>query len=545
METSAPFNGETSDDDPFRVYCRQACKDEWLLDEDTERQEIGNMIAARGQWCNALLGIPRVSEMLIADVQEIIDATQSRLNDTSGVNAEDINRTLMKRKEALGAIRRSMSKHTSEASDNVRMILDEVFELPQWFQRKHRELMAVKDDDTLLGFHEEWLLHRETLIKSCTKLVIAVANKYWRRQGGMQHFLDLIEEGNIGLMRGVDKFSNSYESKLSTYAVWWIRQAIRRYKENFQRTVRVPTYIQAAAYKIADYKQAVFGETGKYPTDADIMKKFNFTSDIMEGVRNYAKIETSANNPFGENDDSCLADFIEDTHESDPSETAIMHDMRDAIMAFLATLPASDREIMNRHYGLGIAEVRNGSSAKPIRFNLDYETYGKSNFLGEIGEMYGVKGECIRQKIVRAFNELLGKNHPTFDLLANHHMNLWSDEPTASDLEEDSYEDLAWIDSRLCKLPIAQFDFTTRQISDLSALKIFYIGDLIRQIVAQTEWWKIRSPYFTETCFVALKSIGLEGDALYGTNVTVEVQSNEEKILTEETEESMYTPPPL
>jgi RNA polymerase primary sigma factor len=533
VETSV----EPDDNDPLRVYCRQACKDEWILDRETERVVIGEMITAREKWCNELLFIPSVEDALKEDIQAIIDESQQRCDDAFSHSFPGAEKSLRRKRMAHANMLEALSIHTPEAGDTVRRIVDEDFHLPQWFQHKHRELMSAncgsdftKDDRKQLeDLHETWLSHREKLIKSCTQLVIFVAAKYWRKIGGIQQFLDLIEEGNIGLMRSVDKFSLSHEVKLSTYAFWWISQAIRRYKQDTQRTVRAPTHIQAAAYKITHYEQKVLGKTGRYPTDQEIMKEFEFSPDILQGVRKFARSEISLNKPVGESGDSSLGDMIEDSHESDPTESADIGDMRDAIIEFLLTLPPGDRDKMNRYYGLGLVEMRSDNAAEPVRYELDQEAYGRNMTLEELGQVTNVTRERIRQINARSIEMLCETNHPVFDLLEHHDINLHSDEHTQANREKDDYEDLAWIDPRLSTLPLAQFDFLTRQIQEMANEGIFYIGDLVRRIIANTLWWKNTETkiILRKKCFAALKSIGLEGAALYGKDV-----ENTEKIST-------------
>jgi RNA polymerase sigma factor (sigma-70 family) len=353
-------------------------------------------------------------------------------------------------------------------------------------------------------------MHRERLIKSCTQLVVFIAKKHWKG-GGIQRFLDLIEDGNIGLMRAVDKFSPAFKVKLATYAFWWIKESIGRGKENTSRLVRVPVHIQQTASKLVKFRQRFFDRNRLYPTNEEIAKHFSVTIEAIESAIQCLQGEARLDKSVGESADTSFGDLLEDTHAPDPTEGASISEMRQAIIAFLSTLPRGDREKMIRYYGLGLIEELRADPKDPIRYRFDKHEYGRNMTLEELGDDVGLTRERIRQVNDRSINNLKTVTHPAHDALEHHHRNLTSHDHTTYEGKPDVYKDLININPAISQLPIAKFDMPARNILQLADESVFFIGDLVRAILANAKWWQLteRQHVFRRNCFSALESVGI------------------------------------
>jgi len=249
---------------------------------------------------------------------------------------------------------------------------------PLEIKRSH-QMIAVSEAQTAQAKHE--------LTEANLRLVVSIAKKYQNR--GLQ-FLDLIQEGNLGLMKGVDKFDWRRGYKFSTYATWWIRQAITRAIADQARTIRIPVHMIEVINKLKNTSRELVRELGREPTTEEIAKKMDTSVDKVRKARKLMQDPISLETPIGENGDSQLGDLIEDKSSESPAARVITSNLREIAGDVLQTLSPREERVIR------------------LRFGLD--NGGHERTLEEVGQNFNVTRERIRQIEAKALRKL---RHPS------------------------------------------------------------------------------------------------------------------------------------
>ncbi|MBE6605238.1 MAG: RNA polymerase sigma factor RpoD [Ruminococcaceae bacterium] len=262
--------------------------------------------------------------------------------------------------------------------DPVRMYLKEIGKVPLLSAEREKELaerMAQGDEEA-----------KTELVEANLRLVVSIAKRHVGR--GM-FFLDLIQEGNLGLMKAVDKFDYTKGYKFSTYATWWIRQAITRAIADQARTIRIPVHMVETIHKVSRYQRQMLQELGREPTPAEIGEKMGMSAERVREIMKVALDPVSLETPIGEEEDSHLGDFIPDEDTPSPADAASTTILREVIERELSTLTPREAHVIKLRFGL-------------------YD--GRSRTLEEVGKEFDITRERIRQIESKALRKL---RHPS------------------------------------------------------------------------------------------------------------------------------------
>ena len=271
-----------------------------------------------------------------------------------------------------------LGSNSAKVNDPVRMYLKEIGVVPLLSNEEEKELaIAVENGD---------LEAKQRLAEANLRLVVSIAKRYVGR--GMQ-FLDLIQEGNMGLMKAVDKFDYSKGFKFSTYATWWIRQAITRAIADQARTIRIPVHMVETINKLVREQRNLLQELGQDPTPEQIAERMDMTPDKVREILKIAQEPVSLETPLGEEDDSHLGDFIEDEVIENPVDYTTRVVLREQLDEVLDTLTDREENVLR------------------LRFGLDD---GKMRTLEDVGKVFNVTRERIRQIEAKALRKL---RHPS------------------------------------------------------------------------------------------------------------------------------------
>ena len=262
--------------------------------------------------------------------------------------------------------------------DPLRLYLKEAGEIP----------LLTKDQEIELAKRIEAgdKMAKDRMIQSNLRLVISIAKNYYTQD---MDLLDLIQEGNTGLIRAVEKFDYRKGYKFSTYATWWIRQAITRSISDQARTIRVPVHMIEQINKVMRESRQLMQVLGREPTDDEVAEKLGWATGRVKAVKSVAREPISLETPIGEEEDSLLGDFIEDKEVESPSNMTAFRLLQEQLEAVLTTLPPREQEVLKMRFGL---------------------EDGYSLTLEEVGLYFNVTRERIRQIEAKALRRL---RHPT------------------------------------------------------------------------------------------------------------------------------------
>lgn len=354
---------------------------------DKEEQIFSNQLNVLFQKAREnknVLELPEIQEVFQdvlltpAQLEQVISILEGQKIDVLTVSEEENEEELESSQKEMESALNLMDSEKVSMEDPVRMYLKEIGKIPLLKPEEEIELAKRMEQGDLMA--------KKRLSEANLRLTVSIAKRYAGR--GMQ-FLDLIQEGNLGLIKAVDKFDYRKGYKFSTYATWWIRQSITRAIADQARTIRIPVHMVETINRVNRARRALLQEYGREPTPEEVAKKMNMPVERILEISKISQEPVSLETPIGEEEDSHLGDFIQDEHIPVPAEEATHALLREQLCEVMDTLSEREQRVL------------------ALRFGLED---GKPHTLEEVGRDFQVTRERIRQIEAKALRKL---RHPT------------------------------------------------------------------------------------------------------------------------------------